>query len=213
VAARSVCVERIWPEQVSGDEPVVFSGLASYGPNREALAFLFSRVMPPLVARRPRAILAVTGGAVDADAPWLRGLGLVPFRDLPGVIGACRVAVAPVFSGSGTRLKILEAMAAGVPVVATSKAAEGLPLANGTHLLLADSAADFVRAIERFLGEPDYASRVAGAARKLVCEKFAWPAIVADFVTHLGERIAERRAATGVHLPQCDDSPSGERVA
>ncbi len=180
--------ERVRSRYQLGDETVVFSGLANYGPNREALAFLFSRVMPHLVARRPRVILAVTGGAVDADAPWLRGLGLIPFRDLPGVIGACRVAVAPVFSGSGTRLKILEAMAAGVPVVATSKAAEGLPLAHGTHLLIADSSADFVRAIERFLAEPDYASRVAGAARQLVSAQFAWPAIVADFVAQLGER-------------------------
>lgn len=196
-----------------GDEPVVFSGLASYGPNREALAFLLSRVMPQLVARRPRAIVAVTGGALDADAPWLRGLGLVPFRDLPGVIGACRVAVAPVFSGSGTRLKILEAMAAGVPVVATSKAAEGLPLADGTHLLLADSAADFVRAIERFLAEPHFASRLAGAARELVSSQFAWPAIVADFVARLGQGIEATRTVSDTGLRQFHDGPGGERAA
>jgi len=192
---------------------LVFAGFYAYGPNREAIDFLVASVVPALRQRHPSATLALTGGGAPYREPWIRNAGLVPYDDFAGFVGACGVAVAPIFSGSGTRLKILEAMAAGVPAVATEKAAEGLPLADGTHLLLADSAADFVRAIERFLAEPDYASRVAGAARKLVCEKFAWPAIVASFVSHLGERIAEKRAATDVHLPQCDDSPSGEKVA
>jgi len=85
------------------------------------------------------------------------------------------VCVAPIFSGSGTRLKILEYLAAGRPVVATPKAAEGLAVEHGRHLLLADGTA-FAEALVRLARDRGYAEALAQAGRELVATRYSWDA-------------------------------------
>jgi glycosyltransferase involved in cell wall biosynthesis len=82
----------------------------------------------------------------------------------------------PLRIGSGTRLKILEAMAAGVPVVATRLGAEGLAAQNGVHLLLADTELDMSQAIERLLSSAPGRRRLAMAGRHLVVSRYDWTA-------------------------------------
>jgi len=89
------------------------------------------------------------------------------------------VMVAPIRAGSGTRLKILEAFAAGIPVVSTTLGAEGIESEHGRHLLLADSADDFATAVERVLADDDLADRLALEGMSLVRERYDW-GLVAD---------------------------------
>ena len=80
----------------------------------------------------------------------------------------------PVLAGSGTRLKILEAWAAGLPVVATTLGAEGLGARDGQDLLLADSGPAFAEAVSRLLARPELRERVGAAGRLLLEKEFTW---------------------------------------
>jgi glycosyltransferase involved in cell wall biosynthesis len=155
----------------------LFMGLLNYLPNAEGLDFLL-RIFPQIRAVDPEAHLALIGGSLRFEADWLVNPGLIPFEDVPAFIKACDVGLAPVFSGSGTRLKILEYMAAGKPVVATSKAAEGLEVENGRNIVIADDARTFVRETLGLLKDRDRAEAVGRAGRELVEERYAWDALV-----------------------------------
>jgi glycosyltransferase involved in cell wall biosynthesis len=174
---------------------VLFSGFYAYPPNRKAVDFLANSVMPQLRERYPSATLALTGGGAPYHEPWIRNVGSVPYEDFAPFVAACGVAVAPIFSGSGTRLKILEAMAAGVPVVATEKAAEGLGLTHGEHFLRASNLQEFVNAIAALFENPVLAANLQSFARHRVKAEFSWQAIVRDF----DQAIAEL-TETGPHI-------------
>jgi glycosyltransferase involved in cell wall biosynthesis len=89
-------------------------------------------------------------------------------------LARARVAVVPLLAGSGTRLKILEAWAAGLPVVSTSVGAEGLTACDGEHLLLADGAAAFARSVSRLLACCDLREKIGRAGRLLLENEFTW---------------------------------------
>jgi glycosyltransferase involved in cell wall biosynthesis len=85
-------------------------------------------------------------------------------------------------AGSGTRLKILEAMALGVPVVSTSKGAEGLDVTDGQHLLLADDPAEFAAKTAAILQDAALRERLTGQARQRVEQVYDWRVVGRQFV-------------------------------
>ncbi|MCX7818950.1 MAG: glycosyltransferase family 4 protein [Kiritimatiellae bacterium] len=155
---------------------LLFMGKLDYQPNREALRFLADVVLPALDAAAPgRWRLLVVGGPVPSGR-WPAAVvftGRVP--EVAPYLVRADVCVAPIFSGSGTRLKILEAMAAGRPVVATPKAAEGLTAENGRHLLIAE-ATDFAAAVLRLGEDAELAARIGQSGRELVRAQYSWDA-------------------------------------
>ncbi len=159
------------------DRTLLFSGFYAYPPNREAVDFIVTSVMPALRRRYPSATLALTGGGAPYHEPWLRNAGSVPYEDFAAFVAGCAVAIAPIFSGSGTRLKILEAMAAGVPVVATEKAVEGLGLRPREHFMPARSEQEFADAIAALFENPMLAAHLRIGARQMVNAQFVWSAI------------------------------------
>ena len=100
----------------------------------------------------------------------------------------------PLRSGSGTRLKILEAMAAGVPVVSTRLGAEGIEAEDDVHLLLADSSQEIAAAVGRIVSSAETRSRLPQAARALVCRVYDW-SIIGKQLYRLHENLVESRAA------------------
>ena len=91
---------------------------------------------------------------------------------------ACRLSGAiPLLAGSGTRLKILEAWSAGLPVVSTPLGAEGLPVKNGEHLLLAANGPDFASAVLRLLACPSLREKLGTAGRVLLEKEFTWDTV------------------------------------
>ncbi len=165
---------------------VLFMGLYDYPPNKRAVDFLVHSVMPEVVSARPQAKLLVTGGVTPYTAPWLINPGFLPHGELKAVIKSCRVGVAPVFSGSGTRLKILEYMAGGLPVVTTRKGAEGLPVVAGEHVLFAETPLEFRDAILALFETDGLRERLASSAAALVRERFDWSVALSEFRTHVG---------------------------
>ena len=171
------------------DGPVVlFMGLAAFPPNAEAISFLVKDVFPAVRRRREGAKLVVLGGRVGFEEPWLVTPGLVPFGTIPTFLHASDVCVAPVFSGSGTRLKILEYLAAGRPVVATAKGAEGLSLEDGRDLLIAEGGEETAARILGLLEDGSSAGALGRRGRERVREEYDWPVIVRRFENLLRDR-------------------------
>jgi glycosyltransferase involved in cell wall biosynthesis len=169
------------------NESILFMGLYAYPPNTEAVRFLVEKVMPWLHAKRPNVRLVVTGGGPPCSPPWLINTGVISRRDLDAVLCACRAGVAPIFKGSGTRLKILEYMAAGLPVVTTRKGAEGLNLHADRHVLFAETAAEFQEAILRLFCDPSLSESLSTQGASLVRSNFDWISLLRQFAKELEE--------------------------
>ncbi|MDR3573736.1 MAG: glycosyltransferase family 4 protein [Anaerolineaceae bacterium] len=167
------------------DESILFMGLYGYPPNTEAVRFLTEEVMPGLHLQRPNLRLVVTGGGPPTSPLWLVSTGVISRSDLNAVICACRIGMAPIFKGSGTRLKILEYIAAGLPVVTTRKGAEGLNLEGEKHVLYAETAVEFQQALLTLLDDSSISKRLSLQAGTLVRSTFDWSQLLHQFAKEL----------------------------
>jgi glycosyltransferase involved in cell wall biosynthesis len=152
-------------------------GSYSYRPNREAIDFLVSSVMPKVIQHCPEAQVVILGGAVPYQEAWLINPGCVTHGEITIFAEACKVGVAPIFTGSGTRLKILEYMAAGMPVVATAKGAEGLLVQNGRDIFIENGAGSFADRITSLLKDRRLADRIGGRGREVVNTHYSWKSL------------------------------------
>jgi glycosyltransferase involved in cell wall biosynthesis len=156
-------------------------GLLTYEPNRDAVAFFARQVLPLIRARIPDARLRVVGRYGAEGIQRLRGLPGVEFAgEVPDVgpeLAAARVSVVPIRFGGGTRIKILEAFAHGVPVVSTTVGCEGLDVIDGRHLLVADRPAELAVACCRLLTDEDVRKRISAEARALWEQRYRWTAV------------------------------------
>ncbi|MBV8731305.1 MAG: glycosyltransferase [Acidobacteriia bacterium] len=157
---------------------IVFSGNLEYHPNISAVRFFRQHVWPRVRERWPALVWRVLGRNPMAVERWTQGdprievAGAV--EDAISELARAEVAIVPLLAGSGTRLKILEAWAAGLPVVSTTLGAEGFPVRDGNHLLLADTAEAFAEAISRLLRDPDLGRELAAEGRALLEREFTW---------------------------------------
>lgn len=149
---------------------ILFIGHLGYRPNVDAAMRLAKNILPLIAARLPSARLVIAGRFPRPEIKALDKLsGVTVVVNPPGVAdlyARASVAVMPIASGGGTRIKILEAMALGVPVVATSKAAEGLDLAEGLDFIAGQTDRELADAAISLLERPEIADRIAGRARK-----------------------------------------------
>jgi glycosyltransferase involved in cell wall biosynthesis len=162
------------------EDVIVFSGNLEYSPNVSAVRYFRDEIWPELRARwpglvwrligkNPQTVAKITSGDLRID---LAG----PVADAVSELARAKVAIVPVLAGSGTRVKIVEAWAAGVPVVSTRVGAEGLPARAGEHLLLADGAPGFRDAVSSLLASPELRDRIGRAGRYLFECEFTWEA-------------------------------------
>lgn len=189
----------IEPDDYTGfrDEPqpasLIFAGALTFAPNYEAMRWFVGEVWPLVGAQIPEARLTITGAPGDRTLPPGEGIILAGFvPDVRPLVAGSWASVAPIHTGGGTRLKILEAMALGTPVVATSKGAEGLDVANGEHLLLADSPADFASAVVRLLQSHELRASLAANAAARVRECYSWARIMPPYMRML-EAVTARK--------------------
>jgi glycosyltransferase involved in cell wall biosynthesis len=173
---------------------LVFVGVGDYQPNRDAVQFFRSSVLP-LLSDMPVRVAVVGARWQPADFPELDFLGHVP--DLAHIYDQAHAAVVPVRAGGGTRLKVVDALAFGVPLIATSIGAEGIGIRHGVHGLIADDEAGFARAIRQLVRElreaPDkvYARRLAGYE---LASKYFWPKLGEQLASHYSELACRRRS-------------------
>ncbi len=179
----------------SPGDSLLYVGLMSYPANAEAVEWFAEEILPLVCRRYPETVFTIAGKepppAVRAldNGTTVRVLGYV--EDLRPLHRGSAVMVVPLLTGGGSRLKILEAFAAGTPVISTSKGAEGLEVEDGRHLLIADLPGDFAAAISRLRQDERLYQRLRAEARKLVEEKYDWPVLAAKLETALAEIAAE----------------------
>jgi polysaccharide biosynthesis protein PslH len=164
---------------------LVFTGSMDWLPNIDGVAWFVEEVMPRVWRERPECRLAVVGRTPPARIrelgkdPRVRITGTVP--EVTPYLWGSKAAVVPLRIGGGTRLKIFEAMAAGIPVVSTGIGAEGLQVEDGRHILIADEAEKFAALCLRLLDNSEERRAIASAALELVTGRFSWDRVSRDF--------------------------------
>lgn len=166
-------------------DTIVFNGSIKYAANMEAVRWFVDSVWPIIQKQRPGTRLAITGDFEGLDLRWLTDDPLIRLtgylEDICPVVAGSWLAIAPLRSGGGTRLKILEAMALGTPVVATGKGAEGLNVSQGENILIAEDPTDFALQSLQVLENPALRSELASKARQLVELNYSWEMIGEKF--------------------------------
>lgn len=157
---------------------LLFVGNLGYEPNVDAALWLGREILPRLREDGRPVELRIAGSRPAAEVSALAGPDVEVYadpEDLAPHYAWADLALAPIRAGGGTRIKILEAFAAGVPVVATGVGAEGLAVRDGEHLLLADDAASLAAACRRLGDEPRLAAHLAASSFALVNERYSRP--------------------------------------
>ncbi|MFH7044219.1 TIGR03087 family PEP-CTERM/XrtA system glycosyltransferase [Paucibacter sp. JuS9] len=163
----------------AGEVPVVFTGAMDYWPNVDAVQWFATEVLPKLRERRPEVRFHIVGRsptpAVQALASDVVNVtGTVP--DVRPWLQHAAVVVAPLRLARGVQNKVLEAMAMARPVVAARSCVEALDVEEGRELVAAESAQDYLFAVERLIGSPADAAAVGAAGRERVLKSYAWTA-------------------------------------
>lgn len=171
---------------------LIFTGSFRYHANHEAMVWFLQEAFPLVQAQVPEVQLTITGDHANLPLPAARNVILTGVvESIHPLLAQSWISLAPLHSGGGTRLKILEAMATGTPVVATTKGAEGLGLQHEQHLLIADRPADYAAAVVRLLRDADLRHRLTSNARQAVAQAYDWSVIMPRFL-HLVERVARQ---------------------
>lgn len=163
------------------DSPsLVFPAHFGYLPNENGAIFFLERALPEIHARRPGVTVTLAGRSpgrrIAAAATDSRVVVTGAVEDMKAYLAAADAAVVPLFEGSGTRLKVLEAFASGLPVISTGKGVEGLSVEAGVHFLEAGTPAEFADAVDE-LHQPGVAERVSAAAYDYVVAFHSLPAV------------------------------------
>jgi glycosyltransferase involved in cell wall biosynthesis len=154
----------------------LFVATFTYEPNQAGLRFMIDQVLPLVWAELPDAELVVVGRGLDeppSQDPRVKTLGFV--EDLRPVYAQARCAVVPLLQGGGTPLKLVEALARGLPVVATPAAVKGLDVRDGEHCLIADGAEAFATALVSLLRDDH--GELGRRGRRLALERYSIEAL------------------------------------
>jgi glycosyltransferase involved in cell wall biosynthesis len=174
---------------------LVFTGSLDWIPNIDGLKWFVAEVLPLMRARRPACSLAIAGRNPDS-AIWALSKAdsrITIHANVPDIrpyLWGSRVVIVPLRVGGGTRLKIYEAMAAGVPQVSTTLGAEGLHAEHGINIEIADTATDCAEACIALLENHVRIRAIADSACRMVNERFGWQQVAAKF-----ERILDQVAS------------------
>jgi len=191
VIPNGVDVERFAPaaanEEAVDLARILFTGVMRYPPNVAAAEYLARDIMPLVRARAPQAHLAIVGRDPSPSVRALSGLdGVDVIGEVPELrqwLTGSRVYACPMVSGTGIKNKLLEAMACGVPCVATPLAVRGLTAQAGRDLLVATDAEKFASHVVAVLTDDRLAAQLGAAGRDYVTANHDWAAVARDYVT------------------------------
>jgi glycosyltransferase involved in cell wall biosynthesis len=197
VVPNGVDCEAIRPGPFSDAGPpiLVFTGDMSFDPNVHAAQVLASRVFPQVHKVHPDAELHLVGRNPDPRVLALRGPGVVVTGEVPDMVPHLRAAsvyVAPIATGAGTRTKLLEAMAAGLPIVTSRVGLEGIEATDGIHVMVADDPGATAAAVFRLLADPGKRRDLGCAARRLVEDRYDWARCLAPLEALYAELLPPR---------------------
>ena len=192
VVPNGVDVEYFTPRPDPGGNRLLFCGRLDQLANKGAITYFFNSIWPVLSVRVKNLEIDVVGKNPPA---WLLELSQRDSRvHVPGFVDDVRpyfhkatIFVCPITDGGGTRLKILDALAMGMPVVSTTFAASGLALHDWQHLLMADTSEDFIQRTLRLLSDKALRQSLAQGALDVVTRTYSWETIGHSLVRAYGE--------------------------
>lgn len=156
---------------------LVFTGSFTYGANLDAVQYFARDIFPLIREQEPAVNLKVIGNLNGAEPAQFPGHEAMTFtgllQDVRPEVAKSWLSIVPLRLGAGTRLKIVESMALGTPVVSTSKGAEGLEVTHGENILIADTPHDFSRAVLELLHTSALREKLSVGGRALVAEKYS----------------------------------------
>lgn len=169
---------------------VVFVGNFFHGPNVEAASFLIREVAPEFPAVKftiagtpiPQAMRSEGNVQMIGYVPDTRTLYHAPNT----------IVVAPLFSGTGQRVKLLEAFSMACPVVTTTVGSLGFPIESGVQAFIADTAVEFNNALRRLIADPNLRRRTGDNARAMILNRFTWPRIGKEMLDVVAEAFVSR---------------------
>jgi glycosyltransferase involved in cell wall biosynthesis len=179
VAVIPHCVSSQWLERKRTSEredfAAIFVGAYIHPANRDAIDFIIDELGPRLRHHDPSATLLVVGSGLPRNLPGGSNVVIIPdAEDVVNLVDRSAICIAPVWLGSGVRTKILEYMARGKPVVATSTAMHGIEAIPRIHYRRAETAEEFAQAIIDLLGNKHERHALGQAARDLIVSKYNW---------------------------------------
>jgi sugar transferase (PEP-CTERM/EpsH1 system associated) len=184
------------PEGARDPNSIVFVGVMHYRPNVDAAIYFVREILPHVLRERPNLIFTIVGGGPPDELKRLSGRNIVVTGRVPDTrpyVARAGVVAVPLRMGSGTRLKVLEGLAMGCPLVSTSVGCEGIAIRNDEHLIVADEPVAFARSVLRVLDDEALAARLAQNGRALVVERYSWPSVLRQLETFM----QAKRRATG----------------
>ena len=177
-------------------QSILFVGSMDYHANIDAVMWFSRTAWPEISRRHPDVHFTIVGRdpasevrSLDSDRVHVTGT----VDDVRPYYANAVAAIVPIRSGSGTRLKILEAMAAGVPVVSTKLGAEGIDAEDNVHILLANSVHEIVSAADRIISSPQTRNDLSAAARAMVVSHYDWSVIGEQLYRIHCELVQERQ--------------------
>lgn len=178
----SLCAYNVCEKQA---DTLVYSGGVTYWANYDAAVRLCKRILPIVTESCPGVRVRITGRTDGVNIQDLAAIPGVEFSgyvtDVRRIVATATALVVPLRYGGGTKLKVLEAMALGTPVVSTQVGAEGLNVQDGKHILIGESDEELAAQAVKLLKDEHLASYIAKQARELVREEYGWQRIASDF--------------------------------
>lgn len=175
------------PPAAGSGKKLLFVGNYRHPPNRESVYTMAERVLPQVLRQVPEAEFRVVGGNAEmldreklCRHPRVRLQGYV--EDLRSVYRECAVFAAPILSGNGMRVKLLEALSMGMAVVTTPLGAQGFPVRHGEELMIAGSPEAFAAAAVELLQDGRRRAELGSRARELILERYDWSVIGRQFL-------------------------------
>ncbi len=172
----------VFKSKTSRGRRILFLGGMDWIPNLDAAQYFLEEILPLIREKIPDIEVDFVGKDLWKINKVVRSQHIQWHENVPDVLPwfqRADILAVPLRQGAGTRIKILEAMAAGLPVVTTSKGCEGTDVVHGKHLLVADTAQDFAAGVARLIENDSLADLLTRYARDLVETKYSWETAVA----------------------------------
>lgn len=183
-------------EEVAGPPTLLYTGTMHYYPNIDAVHFFFKEIHPHLVRLVPDVRILIVGHEPPPDIlEWKRLPGVEITGSVPDIrpyLERCTATIVPLRLGGGTRLKIMESIAAARPVVSTSVGAEGVGMRDREHLLIADDPEKFAECAAELLRDPALRQQLTSRAQPFVAGRFSWKVLGERFEA-MCRKVAEGR--------------------
>jgi sugar transferase (PEP-CTERM/EpsH1 system associated) len=217
------CADRIFPVPIGVDieyfgvadrktpsKTLLSIGTMSWLPNVEAMLYFCAEILPKIREQIPSVRLNIVGAKPTAT---IRALGekdasITVTGSVPDVrpyAEDCGAFIVPLRSGSGVRVKILNALSMGLPVVSTTVGAEGIAVESEKNILLADSPTDFANAVVRLLQYPEVGDELGKKGRELMEAQYSWEA-VGEILLQVYRRYVLPATATSSAVPQMGEA-------